>query len=79
MKNNKKWKLLWNIGTEHEKMKYFDNLTIKILDDMKNIRQYVLFSYDEFLNGYMIIEDETLNITEKEILYNNFKKYTERY
>lgn len=79
MKNNKKWKLLWNIGTEYEKMKYFDNLTIKILDDMKNIRQYVLFSYDEFLNGYMIIEDETLNTTEKEILYNNFKKYTERY
>lgn len=78
-KEYKKWKLLWNIGTENEKTKYFDNLTIKILDDMKNIRQYALLSYDKFLNCYVIIEDETLNTNEKEILHNNIKKYAERY
>ena len=74
----KKYKLIENIGYKNEKQVYFDRLTTKKCNELKELYSYVLLYYSDFLKAYLPF-DFKVNEYQKALYENNINKYCERY
>lgn len=73
----KKYKLIENIGYKNEKEIYFDRLTCKKLEHLKDLYSYVLLFYSDVLKCYVSFD---FKVTEYQRLLfdNNVASYCER-
>lgn len=71
---NKKYKLISNIGYKNETSTYFDRLTKKKIEELKNTYSYVILYYDEFFKKYMWFDSKT-NEYQKALFNSNLEYY----
>lgn len=71
---NKKYKLISNIGYKNETSTYFDRLTKKKIEELKNAYSYVILYYDDFFKKYMWFDSKT-NEYQKALFNSNLEYY----
>ena len=74
----KKYKLIENIGYKNENITYFDRLTLKKKEHLKQLYAYVLLFYSDILKSYVPF-DFKCNEYQKLLYENNIDYYCERY
>ena len=69
----KKYKLIENIGYKNENIIYFDKLTLKKMEHLKQLYAYVLLFYSDVLKCYVPFD---FKVNEYQIaLYENMRDY----
>lgn len=69
-----RYKLIQNLGTENERIKYFDRLTRQREREIMESESYALLVYNEFLKAYMGI-DYKLKESQREFFNANIERY----
>lgn len=71
----KRYKAILNIGYKDEKAIFFDRLTSKKLNELRQEKHYILMYYSDKINKYLVF-DRSLKITEYQLnLFNNNVQY----
>lgn len=74
----KRYKLIENIGYKNENIIYFDRLTLKKIEHLKQLYSYVLLWYSDKLKYYVSFDFKCTEY-DKALFYNNINEYCERY
>lgn len=70
----KKYKLIKNINQKNENISYFDRLSNKRVKEIANTENFILLSFDIFIEKYIPIINN-INIEQKKYFNNNIAKY----
>ena len=72
---NKRYKLILNIGYKNENVKYFDKLTKNRIKEIQENYNYIILYYDNFFGKYIWFDSGKINDYQKALFNSNLEYY----